>query len=107
MKFLRQINIQRRVIGAVMMRELYNRFGREGLGFLWLIVEPLIFALPVLLLWSMVREKYEHGIVMIGVFISGYLPILLFRHIGGSMISFIRTNVDLLYHRSISLMDIF
>src|SRR5215469_10166206 len=90
----KQLRIRRRVIGALIIRELYGRFGREGLGFLWLIAEPLIFALPVLFLWSAVRPRYEHGIQVMAMFISGYMAILLFRHMGGTMILFIRLNAN-------------
>jgi len=45
--FLRSFRIQCRVIGALIMRETYTRFGRENLGFAWMFGEFLIFALPV------------------------------------------------------------
>jgi ABC-type polysaccharide/polyol phosphate export permease len=34
-------DIQVRVIGALMLRELTTRFGRENIGFLWIMVEPM------------------------------------------------------------------
>ena len=37
--FLRSFAIQRRVIGALIMRETYTRFGRENLGFAWMYGE--------------------------------------------------------------------
>src|SRR5579862_2322079 len=107
MGFLKQLNIQRRVIGALILREIYTRFGREGLGFGWLIAEPLMFAIPVLVLWSIVRPKYERGILLMPVIITGYMGILLFRHVGSAMVSFIRANATLLYHRQVTLLDLF
>lgn len=104
---LRQFGIQRRVIGALLIREIYSRFGREGLGFAWVVLEPLVFALPVLGLWSIVRAKYEHGIPMMAILVSGYMAILLFRHLPGSMVMFVRANASLLYHSNVTLMDIF
>ena len=44
--------IQRRVIWALVMREILTRYGRHNIGFLWLFVEPMIFTLLVTLLWS-------------------------------------------------------
>jgi len=49
--FLASLAIQRRVIWALMMREVITRFGRENLGVLWLIGEPMIFTLGVATLW--------------------------------------------------------
>jgi capsular polysaccharide transport system permease protein len=105
--FWKLLNVQQRVIRALIIREIYSRFGREGLGFAWIIAEPLMFALPVLLLWSVVRAKYDRGVKLMPLTITGYLAVLLFRHLCGSMIFFIRANHSLLYHQQVTLIDIF
>jgi capsular polysaccharide transport system permease protein len=105
--FREDLATQGRVIGALLIREIYTRFGRAGLGFAWIIFEPLIFAIPVLLVWSVVRNPYEHGVALMPFLWCGYLPILLFRHIGGRMLLFVRVNAGLLYHRQITIFDIF
>ena len=38
---------------------------------------------------------------------SGYLPLLLFRHLGGRILLFIRAKVPLLYHQRVTIFDIF
>jgi capsular polysaccharide transport system permease protein len=48
--------IQTRVIQALIIRELTTRFGRENIGFLWVMAEPLLFAVLVGLLW-----RFEKG----------------------------------------------
>ena len=98
---------QWRVVGALLIREIYTRFGREGLGFAWIVAEPLIFAVPVLLTWSAVRSPYEMGLKMMPFLWTGYLPLLMFRHIGGRMLLFVRVNAGLLYHRQVTIFDIF
>jgi capsular polysaccharide transport system permease protein len=100
-------NIQRRAVGALIIREIYTRFGRESLGFAWIVGEPLIFALPVLFMWRAIRGSHEHGISVMPFLWSGYLPILLFRHLGGRILFFIRANVPLLYHQRVKIFDIF
>lgn len=104
---LRNLEVQRRVIGALMMREVYSRFGRRNLGFAWIIAEPLTFALPVLAVWSLVRAPFEHGLPMIPFLWTGYMPLMLFRHVGGRMMMFIRVNSGLLYHRQVTIFDLF
>jgi capsular polysaccharide transport system permease protein len=106
-KFREDLATQRRVVGALLIREIYTRFGRDGLGFGWIVLEPLIFAIPVLLVWSVVRNPYEHGVALMPFLWSGYLPILLFRHVGGRMLLFVRVNAGLLYHRQVTIFDIF
>ena len=45
---LRGLAIQKGVLGALFMREIEVRWGRRNVGFAWVVLEPLIFALPVL-----------------------------------------------------------
>ncbi len=98
---------QSRVVGALLIREIYTRFGREGLGFAWIVGEPLIFAIPVLFTWSAVRGSSEHGVPMMSFLWTGYLPLLMFRHVGARMLMFVRVNAGLLYHRQVTIFDIF
>lgn len=90
-----------RIIGALMMREVITRYGREGLGFLWLVGEPLIFALGVLLMWSIIKPPYEHG-VRIGPFVlSGYVCLIMFRHQISHAMHALQANIGLMYHQRI------
>src|SRR6516164_1824062 len=59
--FWRGLAIQWRVLGALLIREIYSRFGRESLGFAWIVAEPLVFALPVLFVWRAVRDPTSMG----------------------------------------------
>lgn len=104
-EFLRSFAIQRRVLGALIMRETYTRFGRENLGFLWIFGEFLIFALPVIAMWRMIRGHTEHGLLVVPFVWSGYLPILLFRHVGARMLFAVRGNISLFYHRNVTPFD--
>src|SRR5262249_58221340 len=105
--FWRGLVIQWRVVGALLIREIYSRFGRESLGFAWIVAEPLVFALPVLFVWRAVRDPNEHGLSLVPFLWSGYLPLLLFRHLGGRILMFIRANVPLLYHQRVKIFDVF
>ena len=103
--FLQRFRIQCRVIGALIMRETYSRFGRENLGFAWVFGEFLVFALPVIVMWHFIRGKYEHGMLVVPFVWSGYMPIMLFRHIGMRMIYAVRLNMSLFYHRNVTPFD--
>jgi capsular polysaccharide transport system permease protein len=103
----RDFAVQRQVIGAIMMRELVTRWGRRDLGFAWLFCEPLVFAFPVIAIWTYVRAPYEHGLPITAFVWTGYMPILIFRHVtGGSLYSF-RNNAAMLYHRRVTPLDLF
>jgi capsular polysaccharide transport system permease protein len=103
----RGLLIQQRVVSALVIREIYSRFGRESLGFGWTVAETLVFALPVLLVWRAVRASHEHGLMVMPFLWSGYLPLMLFRHLGGRILLFIRQNASLFYHRQVTILDVF
>lgn len=103
----RALAVEKRVIGALFMREFMTRWGRRGFGFAWLLGEPLIFALPVIAMWSMIRSPFEHGLPMIAFVWSGYLPILLFRHVTQMALYTVRSNAAMLYHRQVTPLDLF
>lgn len=99
--------MQRHAIAAIMRREFVLRWGRRNLGFAWLFAEPLIFAFPVITIWTLVRAPFEHGLPMTAFVWSGYMPLLIFRHVTMGAIFTIRQNVGLLFHRRVSPFDIF
>lgn len=97
--------VQLRVIHALLIRELTTRFGRENIGFLWIMVEPLLFAGLVATIWRFMKGPEEHGVGIIAFVISGYIPITLFRHGIARSVSVFVANSSLLYHRQIKILD--
>lgn len=95
------------IIKTLMMREMITRFGREGLGFLWLIGEPLMFVCGVIVLWSLIKPEYEHGIRVAAFVMTGYMCLLLTRHVISYNLSALTANVGLLHHRQISVLHIY
>lgn len=96
-----------RVLGALMMREMVTRFGREGLGFLWLIGEPLIFCFGVMLMWTLTKPAYEHGIRIAPFVMTGYMSLLLIRHHLSMSLGALQANIGLMYHRQIRPFHVF
>ncbi|WP_295708257.1 ABC transporter permease [uncultured Brevundimonas sp.] len=101
------IRYHSRVIGALFMRETITRYGREGLGFLWLIGEPLIFCLGVMGLWAVIKPEYEHGVRVAPFVMTGYMCLLLFRHIVGYNLNALQANVGLMHHRAVKPLHIY
>jgi capsular polysaccharide transport system permease protein len=96
-----------RIIWALMLRELATRYGRNNLGFLWVIFEPLVFCVGVLILWRAIRGPYEAGLSVIPFVMCGYMPTILVRHIVMYSLNAVKINGGLLYHKSISVLDLF
>ena len=105
--FFKALNVNRRVLFALCIREMQTRWGRRNLGFAWLFVEPLVFAVPVLTLWYWIRPRVDNGLPMFPFLWSGYMPLLMFRHVCGHALHIVSDNAALLYHRNITPFDIF
>ncbi len=98
--------VQVQVIHALMIRELITRFGRENIGFLWIMAEPLLFGLLVAMLWRVVNGPTEHGVGIIAFAVTGYIPVTLFRHGVSRSIAIFTVNSALLYHRQVTVLDL-
>lgn len=98
--------IQTRVIQALIIRELTTRFGRENIGFLWVMAEPLLFAVLVGLLWRFEKGPQEHGVSIVAFVASGYLPLVMFRSTVLRAIGVFTANSSLLYHRQVKILDL-
>ncbi|MCC4231114.1 ABC transporter permease [Sphingobium soli] len=99
--------IQRRVIHALVMREVITRFGRHNIGFLWLFVEPMIFTIGVTLIWSALRAVHGSSLSIAAFALTGYSSVLVWRNMPSRVIDSIEPNLSLMYHRNVRIFDIF
>jgi capsular polysaccharide transport system permease protein len=105
--FSRSLQIQFRVIGALLMREIITRYGRDNLGFLWLFLEPMIFTGGVAAVWSVTRNFHTANLSIIAFAVTGYSAVLLWRNCASRCCMAIPPNVGLLYHRNVRVLDLF
>lgn len=103
----RSVKIQFRVLGALLMREVLTRYGRHNIGFLWLIIEPMLFTLGVTALWSILRPVHGSSLPIVGFAVTGYSSVLLWRNCTSRCALAIQPNLSLLYHRNVRILDIF
>ena len=102
---LQQWRIQRRTIWALTMREVITRFGREGLGSIWLLVEPAMFITGVMFIFSRIETTPTYSIAE---YLAVSYPTLLFWRNGTArVIKSIEINRALLHHNLIKPIDIF
>jgi hypothetical protein len=99
--------IQRRVIGALLMREVLTRYGRHNIGFLWLFAEPMMFTLGVTALWTLSGAAHGSNLPIVAFAITGYSTVLLWRNMPGRCIGAIGPNLALMYHRHVKVVDVF
>ncbi len=94
--------VQLRVIYALIMREIHTRYGRENLGFLWVLGEPVLFCTGVTILWTAMRPSHEHGLPMTAIVVTGYVPLTMWRHCLGHSVKAFESNGSLLFHRQVT-----
>ena len=100
-------DVNRRVIGALLIRELLTRYGRNNIGFLWLFVEPMLITLIIALVWSALRSVHGSNIPIVPFAVTGYSAMLLWRGVPTRCIDALRVNQPLLFHRPVTVMDIY
>lgn len=104
-RFRDGFSVQVRVVQALTSRELMTRFGRQNIGFLWIMVEPLLFAGLVGLVWSYLRGPEAYGLSILAFVVTGYIPLTFLRHSFGRSASIFVANSALLYHRQVKVID--
>ena len=104
--FREGIRIQGRVLKALILREVHTRYGRENIGLLWLIIEPLLLASMIGLLHARGSRIHSGDIVPVPMSIIGYCNFMIFRSIFGRGEGAIESNLPLMYHRTVKPLDI-
>jgi capsular polysaccharide transport system permease protein len=99
--------IQGRVIHALLLREVITRYGRENIGVLWLVAEPMMFTLGVATLWSFMGAHKSSAMPIIAFALTGYSSVLVWRNSANRCTAGIQQNSNLLYHRNVRVLDVF
>lgn len=97
--------IQADVIGALILRELHTRFGRQNIGYLWIFAEPLLLAFAVGLLHSQSHLPVAGGVLSIPFAIAGYTLFIMFRSMVSRAETMLEANRPLLNHRQVTILD--
>ena len=102
---LAKVRTMSRVLQALVLREIMTRFGRENLGFVWLILEPLILTTLVMIAWSVMYGNAKHGVTVVQIVLSGYSMVTLWRHMVLRFGHCFRHNAGLMFHRNVKPLD--
>lgn len=105
--FLQALRVQWRIIRALMLREAVTRYGRENLGLLWVVAEPMIFTTGVAAMWSSSGLRHFSHVPVVAFAVTGYSSVLLWRSTVSRCNRAIPENFNLLYHRNVLVFDVF
>ena len=101
---LQQARIQGRVIWALTMREIITRFGREGLGSIWLFIEPAMFIIGVMIIFSQIDTGKEYSVAE--YLAVSYPTLQLWRNGTNRLTKALEINRALLHHQPIRPIDL-
>lgn len=100
------ITTQARVIHALMMRETLSRYGEHKMGFLWALIEPVLFVTLFVAMMSAMRSDSPGGMPLIPFMIAGIVPFTMFRNPMSEMKGAIGQNRSLLGFPQVSTFDV-
>lgn len=106
-RFLYALKVQRRVVVALILREIVTRYGRSNIGFLWLFVEPMLFTLAITALWTATRTVHGSDLPIVAFALTGYAAMLLWRSMPGRCMGAVESNRSLLFHRQVRILDVY
>jgi len=102
------LRVQFRVIGALLLREVLTRYGRHNIGFLWLLVEPMLFTGLIAWAYSSARAAGVQTVIPIAAFaVTGYSCVMLWRNMPARCMGAVTPNRALLFHRPVKLLDVY
>lgn len=88
-----------------MIRDMMSRYGRENIGFLWLIGEPVLLIGGIIVLWSLMKGTVTHGISVVTFALTGYSMLTLWRHLISRGTNALKLNTGLLFHQNVRVLD--
>lgn len=98
--------IQQRVIKALILREMHTRYGRENIGYVWLILEPMLLAMMVGIIHARGTRVNFGDITAVPLALLGYGNFMVFRSIFTRGEGALEQNLPLMYHRTVKPLDI-
>jgi capsular polysaccharide transport system permease protein len=94
------------VIGAILLREMHTRYGRDNIGYVWMVAEPMLLATVIGLLHTGQHTDYGANIAPLPLAVFGYTIFIMFRGIVNRSEGAMEANAPLLYHRMVTVDDV-
>jgi capsular polysaccharide transport system permease protein len=97
---------QQAVLRALILRELQSRFGRDNIGYLWVIGEPMMLASVISLLHFVVDPHSNPGMGPFPFTLLGYALFIIFRNTFNRSEGMLQGSSNLFYHAQVSPFDV-
>lgn len=97
---------QLQVVHALLLRETKTRFGESQLGYLWALVQPLLWIGMFALFYHLLGRSAPPGMSMVGFLATGIVSYSVFRETASRCLSAINANKALLYYPQVRPLDL-
>lgn len=104
--FADSLATQLRVIHALMLREVKTRFGRARMGYVWALIEPLMYVGTFFLLFSFRGRSLPSGMPVLLFLVTGFVPFFLYRDIATRCMGAVESNRALLTFPQVGHVDL-
>lgn len=96
--FGRGLQSQLDVVNALILRETRTRFGRNRLGYLWALIEPMVVTFTFYAVLMVAKRPAPPGMGLFAFIATGVLPYTLFINTISRVADAINANKGLLYY---------
>jgi capsular polysaccharide transport system permease protein len=97
---------QHAVMRALVVRELQTRFGRDNIGYLWVIAEPMMLASVITLLHFVIDGRVTGGMGPYPFTLLGYTIFIIFRNTFNRSEGILQSSNNLFYHAQVTPFDV-
>ncbi len=97
---------QIQVVHALILRETRTRFGQNRLGYLWAVLEPVLFVATFAVVYQVLGRSAPGRMPIIPFLTTGFMPFLLFREASGRALHAIDANRGLLFYPQVRPLDL-
>lgn len=105
--FIHGITTQARVIHALILREMLTRFGDRALGYIWVMVEPLVQVAIFVGIRFAFGLDLVRDVHMVPFLISGIVPYIYFKNTTQKVMLAVHSNRGLLVFPQLKFPDLF
>ena len=105
MSIIISLSEQRRVLNALILREMKTRFGHSRIGYVWAFVEPLAHVMTFVLIWKVIGRLGPAGVEPMLFLITGIVPFLMLRNTAKNVMAAVKSNKALVVFPQVNMLD--
>lgn len=94
------------VWNALIIRETRTRFGKRQLGYLWALIEPMIWVLSFQVIFNVMGRQPPYDMPVSAFILTGILPFSLLRNMTNRIISAVQSNRSMLFYPQVHILDL-